>query len=209
MIKRIIFDIDGTLVTGVNFRPFIEEALRKYGVADYKNKALIYAKNIPQYEEVYNGYDKDLYLKLFSERLGINLDNYFFRLLTEELKGAISPDGEKISKMLRSLHEYELVLLSNFFEEIQRNKLKGMGINNYFNEYYGEKIIKPNEEAYLEAIGPYVPEECVMVGDNKALDIDAAAKLGLNTLWVNPNGDIKSVIEITPTLVRSLERNKN
>lgn len=62
MIKRIIFDIDGTLITGVNFTPFIEEALKKYGVTDYSSKALIYAKNILSYEEAYNRYDIDLYL---------------------------------------------------------------------------------------------------------------------------------------------------
>lgn len=46
--------------------------------------------------------------------------------------------------MLSSLGDYELVLLSNYFEESQRNRLTAMRINDYFSEYYGEKIIKPN-----------------------------------------------------------------
>jgi len=206
LIKRIIFDIDGTLITGVNFTPFIEEALKKYGVTDYSSKALIYAKNILSYEEAYNRYDIDLYLSFFSEKLGVDLDNNFFHLLTEELKGAISKEGPTIKKMLSNLQDYELVLLSNFFEEIQRNKLKSMGINDYFSEYYGEKLIKPNERVYMDAIGRCKPSECVMVGDNKALDVEAAEKAGLQTIWVHPLGDVKSVTEISPALIRKLEK---
>ena len=42
-----------------------------------------------------------------------------------------------------------------------------MGINDYFTEYYGEKIIKPNIEVYNQAKGIYIPQECIIVGDDK------------------------------------------
>ncbi len=51
--------------------------------------------------------------------------------------------------MLEGLKDYELVLLSNFFEESQRNRLVTMGVNDYFIEFYGEIIIKPSREVYL------------------------------------------------------------
>ena len=34
MIKRIIFDIDGTLITGVNLSSHVTKALKKYGIED-------------------------------------------------------------------------------------------------------------------------------------------------------------------------------
>ncbi len=54
-----------------------------------------------------------------------------------------------------------------------------MGINNYFSEYYGEKIIKPNELAYMSAKGNHLPEECLIVGNDKKLDIDMPKSLDL------------------------------
>ena len=34
MIKRIIFDIDGTLITGVDFSSYVANTLKKYGIED-------------------------------------------------------------------------------------------------------------------------------------------------------------------------------
>ena len=76
MIKRIIFDIDGTLINSIDFYPVILQALRNYGV-DSPNKAQLFLENIKSYEEKYSTYDKKLYLDFFSKKLGINLDNNF------------------------------------------------------------------------------------------------------------------------------------
>lgn len=49
MIKRIIFDIDGTLITGINFYPVVLRTLQRYGVNDV-SKAQTFINNIKQYE---------------------------------------------------------------------------------------------------------------------------------------------------------------
>ena len=46
-----------------------------------------------------------------------------------------------------------------------------MKIGKYFSECYGEKLIKPNKQAYLSACGNKNPSECVMIGDDIYLDI--------------------------------------
>ncbi len=203
MIKRIIFDIDGTLITEINFSYHIKRALNKYGIKD-PNKVKLFLLNIDEYEKTYNNYDKELYLKFFSDKLSCQLDYDFLNIFFEELKKAIPPNPYKIAEMLYRLNEYELVLLSNYFEESQRNRLNAMGINKLFSEYYGEKTIKPNEKAYIDSAGIYHPSECLIVGDDKLLDIDIPKKLGFNTLFVNPNGDINSVEEITPQLIKKI-----
>ena len=203
MIKRIIFDIDGTLITGVDFSSYVANTLKKYGIEDIE-KTKQFLLNIKEYEKTYNSYDRNLYLKFFGDKLGCELDNHFLEILFQELRKAIPENAEKIKSMLAAMNEYELVLLSNYFEESQRNRLTAMGINDYFSEYYGESIIKPNELAYRLAQGIYQPSECVIIGDDKRLDIDVPKSLGFKTIYVNENGDIKRVEELSPRLIKKL-----
>lgn len=203
MIKRIIFDIDGTLITGVDFSSYVANTLKKYGIEDIE-KTKQFLLNIKEYEKTYNSYDRNLYLKFFGDKLGCELDNHFLEIFFQELRKAIPENAEKIKSMLAAMNEYELVLLSNYFEESQRNRLTAMGINDYFSEYYGESIIKPNELSYRQAQGIYQPSECVIVGDDKRLDIDVPKSLGFKTIYVNENGDIKKVEELFPRLIKKL-----
>lgn len=203
MIKRIIFDIDGTLITGVDFSSYVANTLKKYGIEDIE-KTKQFLLNIKEYEKTYNSYDRNLYLKFFGDKLGCELDNHFLEIFFQELRKAIPENAEKIKSMLAVMNEYELVLLSNYFEESQRNRLTAMGINDYFSEYYGESIIKPNELAYRQAQRIYQPSECVIVGDDKRLDIDVPKSLGFKTIYVNENGDIKRVEELSPRLIKKL-----
>ena len=129
----------------------------------------------------------------------------FLIFFFDELKKAVPSNSKRIAAMLYRLNEYQLVLLSNYFEESQRNRLSIMGINKFFTEYYGEKIIKPNKEAYISASGIYKPNECLIIGDDKKLDIDIPRELGFNTIFINETGDIKSVEEITPMLIKKIK----
>ena len=201
MIKRIIFDIDGTLIKGVNFKQYVSNTLKQYGIDDSEQVNKFIA-NIKTYEEKYSSYNRDLYLAHFSNVLGVKLNSDFLEIFFNELKNAVPKDSSKVKDMLDSLTDYELVLLSNYFEESQRNRLTTMNINNYFTEYYGEKIIKPNEEVYMKAKGIYVPQECIIVGDDRLLDIEIPKRLGFNTIYVNEYGNVKTVEEITPQLIK-------
>lgn len=75
MIKRIIFDIDGTLITGVDFSSYVANTLKKYGIEDIE-KTKQFLLNIKEYEKTYNSYDRNLYLKFFGDKLGCELDNH-------------------------------------------------------------------------------------------------------------------------------------
>ena len=73
MIKRLIFDIDNTIITGVDFKIYIEKALREYGINDLE-KLKIYLNNIKEYEKCHNSYEKDSYLSFFSKKLDVSLN---------------------------------------------------------------------------------------------------------------------------------------
>lgn len=197
MIKRLIFDIDNTIITGVDFKIHIEKALREYGINDLE-KLKIYLNNIKEYEKCHKSYEKDSYLSFFSKKLDVSLNEDFLRLLFSNLKNAVPKDNKKVESLIRSLYNnYELVLLSNYFEESQRNRLESMNINKFFSEYYGESIIKPNKETYFQAAGKNRPSECIMIGDDIELDINVPKSLGFNTIYINKkNGDIERLTDI-------------
>ena len=205
MIKRIIFDIDGTLITGINFYPVVLRTLQRYGINDV-SKAQTFINNIKQYENTYGYYAKNEYLSFFSEKLGVHLDDAFLNYFFDELKTAVPPDNRRLYEILASLKGYELVLLSNYFEESQRNRLRTMGINDFFTEYHGEKRVKPHIEAYLSAAGPYKPSECLIIGDDKELDINIPSRLGFNTLYVHADGDIKHINDLSLEMIKRIEK---
>ena len=191
MIKRLIFDIDGTLSTCTNFDNAIKETLIEnniYSEDNLKN----HNPELARYEQIYGKYDEELYLKHFSKVFNKELDKNYLESLFENLNKYSVPkyDNEEVQIIEKLSKKYELVLLSNFFERLQRSKLESIGINKYFKEYYGERVCKPNSKAYIEAIGNNKPEECIMIGDNINIDILAAQKCGINTIWVN-NKNIK------------------
>lgn len=215
MIKRLIFDVDGTLIPGVKFDRAIKQSLIDYGVYSEKNM-----KNMndamDEYDVVYDSYTKKDYIDFLSKKTGLALQEYFLEIHFKNLEiYSVLPRNDKLIKTIEELSKkYELILLSNYFEEAQRKRLEAMGINKYFSEYYGEKISKPDKKAFLEAIGKCKPKECIMIGDNIDLDIKAALSINMNTIWVNNNKmkteiktkEIKNVTEINDELVNSFEK---
>ncbi len=153
MIKRLIFDIDGTLITGTTFDKAIKESFLKYNIFSEKNMQR-FLDAMKTYEDNYNEYEKNQYLYHFSKALDYQLDNDFLDIFFKNLvKYAIPKINQELIKKIDHLSKkYELVLLSNYFEKSQRGRLEKIGINKYFSEYYGEKIRKPNKKVFLKAI---------------------------------------------------------
>ena len=83
-----------------------------------------------------------------------------------------------------------------------------MGIGQYFTECYGEKIIKPKSESYINACGTNKPSECIMIGDNITLDIMGAKQAGLKTIFVNTKSiDVSEKIGISVKKVEDISNN--
>lgn len=213
MIKRLIFDIDGTLITERNFISPIEETLKRLGFYSEENVRLFIEAN-SSYEKVFNNFNKKDYTNYIEKILGIKLGDDFLSIFFDELKKYVPLENEKLKESINKLSKkYELVLLSNFFKESQLNRLHTMGINKFFSEYYGEELIKPNDAIYLKACGDNNPNECVIIGDDPILDIEKAQNLGINTILVNTKGlkvknlntlVVNNVEEITVDLIESI-----
>lgn len=205
MIKKILFDIDGTLICNVDFAKYTRNAFHKYGITD----ELAIWKFCHSYQayEIANGkYDRELFAKYMSNRVKYNLNQKFVDILFEELSTAVNGDAKKLKEMLNKFKDCELILISNYFEYVQRNRLDQLGINEYFKKYYGEKVCKPRLTPFLEALGDTYPEECMMIGDNYEADIKPAQSIGINTIQIGR--DISSITNLTPEYVDYIVKSK-
>ena len=187
MIKRIIFDIDDTLIKfPVEFKEMYESIIRENKL-DISYKDLF--KAIDKYEECkkYTYYNKKDLIDVINKSLNLNLDVTFLNSFLKKYNKLITPvpiDTIETLKYLKS--KYELVILSNWFTDSQISRLKCAGIYEFFNQVFcADKIpMKPYKEAFIKACGDHNLNECVMVGDSLKSDIEVPYSLGMNAYYL-------------------------
>lgn len=190
MIKRLIFDLDNTLIMWRDsYKSAIKNTIQKYNLAvDY----LLVDEVIESYEKYYNYYSKEHMVELINHKFGLELDISFLDDWLIEL-GKMADIEDDIIEVLEYLSgKYELVILTNWFKNSQLKRLEKVGIDKYFKEIYGgDKYIKPSLESYKMAIGNRSASECIMIGDNYITDIEGAINAGLQAIMIT-NKDFTS-----------------
>lgn len=194
MIKRVIFDIDNTLIDfPKNFEIEFNKVLNKFNL---NIKPIDLYKTVGTYET--NGesmyYEKEKVLNVINKVLKLQLNMNFIDEFFDMYDKLITPVEESVIDTLKYLkNKYELVVLSNWFTDSQKSRLKEAGILEYFDEVYGtDKIpMKPRKECFLSVIGDLKPEECVMIGDNLEVDIKVPYEMGMNVYHLNKYGTSK------------------
>lgn len=197
MYKKIIFDLDNTLIKWIDkYDDALKETLIKYNIDfDY----YLLSKSIDEYDynsEIYNSYEL---LKYLNNKHNLNLTIDFINDWLDKLgtKGDVSNEVIELLKYLSS--KYELVVLTNWESTCQINRLKHAGILKYFKKVFGGEVYKkPSKEAFKKAMEPYNIDECIMVGDSMKFDIEPAKKLGIKTYMVGY--DIDSILDLKEML---------
>ena len=185
MIKRIIFDIDNTLLD--TYKDCID-TYKKY--IEY-NKLNISAKDIydifEEYEVSNGNYIKEDLSIFLSKK--IKVDKIDINNLLDLYSNPSTLINNNTINILEYLSKkYEIVALTNWYKDIQYKRLEKVGINKYFKEVYGiEDAKKPNLEAFKKAIGNNLYNECVMIGDSLKSDIEVPKELGMKTIYYNKN----------------------
>lgn len=184
--KRIIFDIDNTLI------PWKEEYVSS--ILDNLGSSATYEEGLRIYNEI--GHYSDVCKKLDKEEICKRLDISIklFNNILESQKDCVDEIDDSIKETLEYLEsKYELVILTNWFEEVQVERLKKVGIYKYFKEIYcSDKYpSKPNEEAFISALNGVDKSDAVMIGDNFKIDIIPAVNMGLKAVWIT-NKDVSS-----------------
>lgn len=98
-------------------------------------------------------------------------------------------------EVLESLNEhYKLHIITNGFEEIQAIKMKESGLSPFFSTIItseGAGTKKPHPAIFqysLKQVGG-LAEKSLMIGDNQLVDINGAAKVGIDGVFFNPENE--------------------
>ena len=191
--EKFLFDLDGTLMNA-DFElenQFLRELFPSKEEAD-----LIIPKKvqiIEEYEFLFPRYDLDAFRNYFCMRSGVNIKEEVFQewlRFGSCLNDTIIEGVPEVLEYLKS-KDKKLVILSNWFTEVQIERLRKNGLLHYFEEIYGgDYTLKPNKKAFLRAMGSTSPSECVMIGDNYFKDVLGARAVGCEALFYGPNSDL-------------------
>lgn len=221
MIKRLIFDLDNTIITWENtyYEFAVKNVCKDLNLTNYSEILNIVITSIDNYEKNYEYFSIDNMVTLLNKNanisnfLQINFDKVFVKKLIYYFTFCIPSKADpSVLETLEYLNKkYDLVILTNWFEEPQITRLKKLNILKYFSKVYGTEKIKnkPNKEAFKTAIGTFKTNECIMIGDNINTDITGALNCNINAIFYNrKNIDISDNIYISQTLKQNLNNIK-
>ena len=195
MIKRVIFDIDNTLIPWKNeYYNEIFEVLKELNTECSNEDFNKIKQAFGEYENVYYSFNTGKkYPKEFMDKIIEKWAN----CVPDKIEDSILATLEELSK------KYEMVCLTDWYKEQQIKRLKKTNILKYFQDVYVAENTKrkPFKEAFMQAIGENKPEECIMIGDSFERDIEGALKAGLQAIYYNP----KETEKINKSLYCELE----
>lgn len=184
MIKRVIFDLDDTLIMWKSeYVNSLSKTIKKFGINEDANYV---SDIIDNYEEYYDRYDKVMLMEHINKNIKANVDISFIDDFLYNIGFCGDVDSSVIDTLEYLSSKYELVVLTNWFTIPQFNRLKSAGIDKYFTKVFGgDEVLKPNSDAFINACGGYEPNECVMIGDDYVKDMIGSSSTGLHTLYFN------------------------
>lgn len=192
MVKRFIWDLDGTILDG-DFSKEEELFRDNLSEEDFLKFEKVRWELISTYERKFPKYDKRLLSEFLSNGSGVLINED----LIEKWSNYMININECIHLGAVEVLDYldkkgvENVIYSNWFTKTQVGRLKKIGLDSYFKEIIGaEHYMKPSTDGFIEACGPFKPNECVMVGDNYIKDIIGAKEAGLRTIYYSPKEDV-------------------
>ena len=214
MIKRIIFDVDKTLIGETDFTKTVVKVLKKYNMCNSYN-INGFKKAMEEYDLTHDYYSRSEYLNFINSHIDRRMYLDFLCEYFEELRYAVPSPIPGVKESLENLKNagFELVCLTNYFAKPQRSRLETLGLSEYIDKIYGEYSSKPMKASYLLAAGSNNMDECVMVGDNFVVDVEVPNYLGFKTIYVTGKDEkltdkyieVPSVSNITPKLIKSIK----
>lgn len=199
-IGAVIFDLDNVLYAEEdyifaayrNIAKFLSEKCDLSDREIYDRLVRDFRRKTSMYPRLFNDLVADLGLgqDLVPEILGIYVSTI------PDLK--LLPGTVNVLEGLRR-NRMRLGLLTNGSVEAQKNKVRLLGLEKYFESIVyarekGKENEKPNPEAYREVLRALhvTPEETICIGDNPHTDFWGAKKLGIRTVRLL-NGEFKNI----------------
>lgn len=188
MIKRVIFDIDNTLIDWkTEYNDKVREVLEEFNEKREEAEIKKLQEAFNEYENYYLTFNLDKIVEFVRKYTDVNYSKEIIQRILD-MWGTCVPQEypiENIDTLKYLKDKYKLVILTDWFLKPQLNRLKLLKIDKFFSEIYTAENFKrkPNKEAFIQAMGEYKPEECIMIGDSYERDIIGATNCGLYTIW--------------------------
>lgn len=191
MIKRLIFDVDDTLIEWKEeYWNALEDVFQELNIEYSKDLIDKIISAIGCYEQENQYYNKQRMLEHINKVTGYNFNMNFLATTLKVFGKCVPKENENIINTLEYLSKkYELVILTNWFKDAQLIRLENFGIKDYFAEVFTSESfkVKPNKEGFIIAMEDNLPEECIMIGDSLKKDIQGAINAGMKAIYINAN----------------------
>ncbi len=195
----LLFDLDNTLL---DFNASEAYALRKI----FEDRGIEFTNHI---NETYHRINKWCWTKFEENKINLKqLKPLRMELTLKELELDFDPNDfsksyhdklaetdfwvEGASQLIQDLApHYELVIITNGIERIQKARLQNTGLTPYFSTIVISETIgvsKPNKAYFdytFEQINHPPKEQCLVIGDSLSSDIKGGNEFGLDTCWHN------------------------
>lgn len=104
----------------------------------------------------------------------------------KNIPDTIHSGAEEVLSYLQS-KGYQNILYTNWFKDVQKERLRRANLLEYFSEIYGgDFAIKPNAIGYKKIIKDVNPNETVMIGDNIINDVLVPRNIGITSYHYDP-----------------------
>lgn len=196
MIKRVIFDIDDTLIPW-KYSKEVDNVLNDLGIKHTEEDTHNIIKALEEYENEYYMFDKKLMIQYINKYTKKQYPETFIYTIIDRWAECVPSEiDSSIQDTLKYLNKkYEIVALTDWFVEPQSKRLEKVGILKYFSNIYGAEKTKrkPFKDAFTQAIKTNKLEECIMIGNSIERDIKGALNAGLQAIWYNPNNKLQNI----------------
>ena len=205
--KHLLFDLDHTLwdhkanaddTLGELFEKYALGSLMPSGVdafTDAFHQTNFKLWDLYHMGEIDQHYIRTQRFKIVMGILGVEDYGYSLELSQDYLSNCprrsnLMPHALEVLDYLKP--KYRMSVITNGFAEIQDIKLSSSGLTGYFEAVVTSEqagSLKPHAEIFNYALNKVgmSSEDCVMIGDNPATDIQGAREVGIDQIYYDPD----------------------
>ena len=186
--KRFIFDLDYTLM--VADKKHEEKYFKDVFRSDSSAFMEVMIPLLQEYERIYKRYDISQLSSFLSSKTRLDFTESVIKGWIESYGNAPNKIEDGVIDTLEYLksNDHSLVILTNWFLDSQKQRIKNSGLLEYFDEIYaGDFILKPRKEAYMAARSNYRNHDCVYIGDNLDKDYIGPRSVGIYSILYDKN----------------------